>query len=517
MRAAGLLAAALLAGVAAEEDYRDLPQELRPKPAQEIKDSVARTLRDKAKLAAAGDETAGEGLRPGRGKPVTFRANKPNPGQAAGSSYQGAETITVRPPQTVPKSKRRRRREDGARLVAQNALKVGDKVKRRDGSNPWGVGFVVQTEPLLITSSETDPSAQGFKWDEVELIDSAAPVTSQDRGIDVPPPPEDRTLTLRKRIARLEQFLADAVAEGVVQETGNDKELGKADEANIQDVMLVLERLALWYLELKVRDPPPAPPPVPLAERDFSKVDWYELKQMLAERTLPSRGMSRAEMIARLQKAGDAQSDAPEKAPRSRARLPEGAATGRLEPEHGATSAADVAAARAKIESENCLPADSDDYKNAEHHEYCVMGAGPGGLQAAEFLRAAGRDYVVFEKAASAGAFFKTYPRHRQLISINKRNTGRDNEEFNLRHDWNSLLTVDRPMRPFRDFSPEYFPPADAWVRRASPAQASAFATLVWALKCCCACASSTMRRSTPTASSSATTLKWSRSLRRAS
>ena len=84
--------------------------------------------------------------------------------------------------------------------------------------------------------------------------------------------------------------------------------------------------------------------------------------------------------------------------------LPEGAATGRLEPEHGATSAANVAAARAKIESENCLPADSDDYKNAEHHEYCVMGAGPGGLQAAEFLRAAGRDYVVFEKAASAGA-----------------------------------------------------------------------------------------------------------------
>ena len=31
---------ALLAGVAAEEDYRDLPQELRPKPAQEIKDNA---------------------------------------------------------------------------------------------------------------------------------------------------------------------------------------------------------------------------------------------------------------------------------------------------------------------------------------------------------------------------------------------------------------------------------------------------------------------------------------------
>lgn len=31
-------------------------------------------------------------------------------------------------------------------------------------------------------------------------------------------------------------------------------------------------------------------------------------------------------------------------------------------------------------------------------HQYCVVGAGPGGLQMAELLRQAGRDYIVYEK-----------------------------------------------------------------------------------------------------------------------
>ena len=57
-------------------------------------------------------------------------------------------------------------------------------------------------------------------------------------------------------------------------------------------------------------------------------------------------------------------------------------------------------------------------------HEYCVIGAGPSGLQTALFLKQAGRDYVVLERNATAGAFFQRYPRHRRLISINKPFTG---------------------------------------------------------------------------------------------
>ncbi|XP_003783300.1 FAD-dependent oxidoreductase domain-containing protein 2 [Otolemur garnettii] len=96
--------------------------------------------------------------------------------------------------------------------------------------------------------------------------------------------------------------------------------------------------------------------------------------------------------------------------------------------------------------------------------DYCVLGAGPAGLQMAYFLQRAGRDYAVFERAAGPGSFFKRYPRHHKLISINKRFTGKVNAEFNLRHDWNSLLSHD-PRLLFRHYSRTYFPDAHDMVR----------------------------------------------------
>ncbi|KAM6285631.1 FAD-dependent oxidoreductase domain-containing protein 2 [Spheniscus humboldti] len=98
------------------------------------------------------------------------------------------------------------------------------------------------------------------------------------------------------------------------------------------------------------------------------------------------------------------------------------------------------------------------------YHDYCVIGAGPSGLQAAYFLQQAGRDYVVFERSHAPGSFFALYPRHRKLISINKRYTGKSNSEFNLRHDWNSLLSHNRRLL-FRRYSRDFFPDADAMVR----------------------------------------------------
>ena len=44
---------------------------------------------------------------------------------------------------------------------------------------------------------------------------------------------------------------------------------------------------------------------------------------------------------------------------------------------------------------------------------------------------------------ACEGSFFARYPRHDKLISINKRFTGKTNKQFNMRHDWNSLLSDD--------------------------------------------------------------------------
>ncbi|XP_064419353.1 FAD-dependent oxidoreductase domain-containing protein 2 [Latimeria chalumnae] len=98
------------------------------------------------------------------------------------------------------------------------------------------------------------------------------------------------------------------------------------------------------------------------------------------------------------------------------------------------------------------------------HHDYCIIGAGPSGLQMAHFLQRSQRDYVVLEQSAGPGHFFRHYPRHRRLISINKRHTGRRNAEFNLRHDWNSLLSHEEGLL-FRHYSPDFFPHADAMVR----------------------------------------------------
>ncbi|XP_005097745.1 FAD-dependent oxidoreductase domain-containing protein 2 [Aplysia californica] len=98
------------------------------------------------------------------------------------------------------------------------------------------------------------------------------------------------------------------------------------------------------------------------------------------------------------------------------------------------------------------------------YHDYCVVGAGPSGLQMGYFLESKGRDYVVFERSNTPGSFFETYPRHRKLISINKRHTGQVNPEFNLRHDWNSLLSHD-PDLLLTKYTRQMFPHADVLVK----------------------------------------------------
>ena len=60
----------------------------------------------------------------------------------------------------------------------------------------------------------------------------------------------------------------------------------------------------------------------------------------------------------------------------------------------------------------------------ALEYDCCVVGAGPGGLQLGELLRTAGRSYAIFEQGTGPGSFFETFPRHRRLVSLNKRFTG---------------------------------------------------------------------------------------------
>lgn len=95
--------------------------------------------------------------------------------------------------------------------------------------------------------------------------------------------------------------------------------------------------------------------------------------------------------------------------------------------------------------------------------DYLVVGAGPAGLQLGYQLERAGSDYLVVEAGSTAGTFFRTFPRHRTLISVNKVHTGWDDPELDLRVDWNSLLSDD-PELLFTRYSPKFFPPADLLV-----------------------------------------------------
>ena len=97
-------------------------------------------------------------------------------------------------------------------------------------------------------------------------------------------------------------------------------------------------------------------------------------------------------------------------------------------------------------------------------YEYLIVGAGPAGLQLGYYLEKAGHNYLILEQGPGAGNFFKTFPRHRMLISINKVFTGYDEREVNLRWDWNSLLSDSDEML-FKNYSKEYFPQADDFVR----------------------------------------------------
>jgi len=92
-------------------------------------------------------------------------------------------------------------------------------------------------------------------------------------------------------------------------------------------------------------------------------------------------------------------------------------------------------------------------------YEYIVIGAGPAGVQMAYCMEKAGKDYIVLERNDSVGSFYQKYPRHRTLISINKKHNYFKEKEFNLRHDWNSILCDEDDMS-FLNYSDELFPDA---------------------------------------------------------
>lgn len=91
-----------------------------------------------------------------------------------------------------------------------------------------------------------------------------------------------------------------------------------------------------------------------------------------------------------------------------------------------------------------------------------IIGAGPAGLQAGRFLKDKGIGFRILERGPGVGMFFRDFPRHRKMISINKVHTGLSNPQTRLRYDWNSLLSQGGPL--FTQASKKYFPDADDFV-----------------------------------------------------
>lgn len=93
------------------------------------------------------------------------------------------------------------------------------------------------------------------------------------------------------------------------------------------------------------------------------------------------------------------------------------------------------------------------------YYENIILGCGPSALQLGYYFEKQNIEYIILEKENNCGSFFYKFPISDKLISLNKKYTGEENPDFNLRHDWNSLLNDENFL--FTDLTDELYPSAE--------------------------------------------------------
>ena len=96
-------------------------------------------------------------------------------------------------------------------------------------------------------------------------------------------------------------------------------------------------------------------------------------------------------------------------------------------------------------------------------YDTIIVGAGPAGVQAGYLCKKYKINYIIIEKNDKCASFFDHYPHSGRLISINKKHTGSDNKDFNLRHDWNSLLNDEELL--MTNYTDDYYPTRETLVK----------------------------------------------------
>ena len=107
-----------------------------------------------------------------------------------------------------------------------------------------------------------------------------------------------------------------------------------------------------------------------------------------------------------------------------------------------------IAALAAAITAAKCEEGHAACPAEAGEYDYIVVGAGSAGLQMGLLMQKSGASYVIYERGADAGQFWRNNPVAEELISVNAAHPSE-------RYDWHGLL--ESPVS-FKSVTARYFP-----------------------------------------------------------